>query len=139
MFVHVSVWGVILAALSAMFVGAIWYSPALFGKQWSKIIGLSDKEMKQKRNSVMGLLVLVSLVTAYVLSLFIVYFHAYVGGSWLKAGIDTSILAWLGFAATAVIAHGAFEPRDKQLLYINVGNRLVTLFVMGLIIAAFLT
>ena len=48
------------------------------------------------------------------------------------------LLAGIGFGVTAVFAHGAFESRSKNLLYINAGNRIVTILVMGLIISAFL-
>jgi len=128
--------GVLLAAASAMIIGTVWYSKLMFGKEWMKIIGLSDKEMKAKSNQAIPALVIVSLVTAYVMSLFIAYSHYYIGGSWLKAGVHTALLIWLGFAATTIFAHGLFEPRDKKVLYINTGNRLVTLLAMGLILGA---
>jgi hypothetical protein len=136
MFAHVSVIGVILAAASAMVVGTLWYSPVVFGRQWMRAIGLSDKEMGKRANVAMPIMVIISLLTAYVLSLFTIYFHSAVGGSWWEAGINVSLLVWLGFALTTIVAHGVFEPRDKKVVYINAGNRLVTLFVMGLIIAA---
>lgn len=138
MFAHVSVWGVLLAALSAMVIGTIWYSKQAFGAVWMKATGLSDKDMQNRFGTAMPLLVIMSLLTAYVLSLFIVYFHAYVGGSWLMAGFDTAVWAWLGFAGTALWAHGVWEPKREKLLYVNIGNRLVTLVVMGLILGAFL-
>ena len=136
MSVHVSFWGVILAALSAMVIGSVWYSSALFGKPWMKIIGLNDKDMKKKMGSVMVGLVVVSLITAFVMSYFIAYTHNFLGDSWLKAGAVTSLLAWFGFSLTTIFAHGLFEPRDKKVLYINSGNRLVTLLAMGLILGA---
>jgi len=138
MSVDVSIVGVLLAALSAMVIGAIWYSNALFGKTWMKIIGINDAQMKKKMGSVMVGLMAVSIVTAYVMSYFVAYTHNYIGGSWLKAGVITALLAWVGFATTTVFAHGLFEPRDKQVLYINTGNRLVTLLAMGLILGAFM-
>ena len=138
MSIHLSLIGIILAVISAMVIGFLWYSPALFGKKWMEIIGLSSAEMKKKSGTVMVELLLVSLVTAYVLSLFIAYTHGYIGGSWLKAGIVASLLAWVGFAATTIFAHGLFEPRDKKVLYINTGNRLATLLAMGLILGAFM-
>ncbi len=136
--VHVSITGVLVAALSAMVIGAVWYSPALFGKPWMNAIGLTDKEMKKKMGSVMIALIIVSLVTAYVLSLFISYVHNATGDSWMKAALHTSLLAWIGIATTTIFAHGLFEPKDKKVLYINTGNRFVTLLVMGLILSAFL-
>lgn len=138
MFAHVSVWGWVLGGLSAIVVGMIWYSPFLFGKQWGKALGISEKEMAKGRAKVMPILLLVSFLTAYILSLFIVYFQHYTSDSWMMSGLDTALLAWAGLAGTALVAHDVFDPRPKSKLYINLGNRLVTLVVMGLIIGAFL-
>jgi len=138
MFASVSVWGVILGGLSAIAVGIIWYSPFLFGKQWGKALGVSEKEMSQDRAKVMPILVIISLLTAYVLSLFTVYFQHFTNDSWVMSGFDTGLLAWVGLAGTALVAHDVFDPRPKSKLYINLGNRLVTLLVMGLIVGAFL-
>ena len=138
MFVGVSAVGVILAAVSAIVIGMIWYSKATFGKQWMSMMGISDKDMKKGMAQAMVWLVGISLVTAFVLAQFTVYVHSYMGGSWLAAGFETALWAWLGLAATAIFAHGVFDPRDKKVLYINAVNRLVTLLVMGLIIGAFM-
>lgn len=137
MFAHVSVWGVLLAALSALPIGMAWYSNALFGKQWSKVTGVNEKAMKDRMGTAMPIIVGAALVTAYALSLVIVYLHAFTGYSWMMSGIDASLLASIGFAATTLFAHGAFM-NGKKVVLINAGNRVVTLFVMGLIIAAFL-
>ncbi len=138
MHASISIWGVILGGLSAMVVGALWYSPVLFGKPWAKAMGTTEKEMAKARARLMPILIAVSLLTALVMSLFVVYFQNFTRDSWLMSGFDTAVLAWFGFAGTALVAHGAWDPRPKDLLYINLGNRLVTLLVMGLIISAFL-
>ena len=138
LYAHVSVWGWVLAGLSAMVVGMIWYSPYLFGKQWTKSMGMTEKEMAKGRAKVLPVLLIVSFLTAYVLSLFIVYLHSYVGNGWMMAGVDTALLAWVGLAGTALVAHGLWEEKSRDALYINLGNRLATLLVMGLIIGAFL-
>jgi len=138
MSVHFSIIGIILAVVSSIVVGMVWYNPAVFGKEWMKIIGLTNADMKKRMGGVMGGLVLVALITAYVLSIFIAYTHGFLGGSWLKAGFVSSLLAWLGFSLTTIFAHGLFEPRNKKVLYINAGNRLVTLVAMGLILGAFM-
>ena len=92
MFASVSIWGILLAAVSAMALGVIWYSPFVFGKTWSKGMGVSDKEMNENRAKVMPILVVGSLITAYALSLLTVYLHSYTGGSWVKAGIEAGLL-----------------------------------------------
>lgn len=138
MFANVPIWGVILGGLSAMIVGALWYSPYLFGKTWSKAIGISDEQMSRGMAKVMPILLLVSLLTAYVLALFIVYFMSYSHKGAVVSGVEVGLLAAIGFACTALVAHGVFDPRPKNGLYINLGNRIVTLIVMGAIIGLFI-
>ncbi len=141
MFAPVSIWGVLVGAISAMIVGAIWYGP-LFGKEWSKLTGVSDKAMKAVRPKVMPIIVVVSLLSAYALSLVTVYLHSYLhttghSTGWVVAGLEASLVAGIGFAMTAVFAHGVFHE-DKKLTWINATNRIVTFVIMGLIVGAFL-
>ena len=138
MFSHVSVVGVLLAAVSAMVIGMIWYSPAVFGKPWMKMMGITNADMKKKMAEAMIWLVVISLITAYTLAHFTAYTHLYLGGSWLAASLVTALWAWFGLAATAIFAHGVFDPRDKKILYINAANRLVTFLVMALILTPFM-
>jgi len=137
MFTHVSLWGILLSTVAAMAIGGVWYSPLLFGTPWMNAIGLTKKEMKARTNRALSMLVVVYAVAAYVLSLFTNYYHAYHGGGKIIDALITSTLVWLGFGLTTILAHGVFEPRDNSVLYINAGNRLVTLTAMGLIIGAF--
>ena len=139
MFADVSVWGWVLGGLSAMVVGFLWYSPWLFGTAWSKSMGMSEKEMAKGRATVVPILLIVSLLTAYVLSLFTVYFQHYTSDGAVMSGLDTALLGFVGLAGTALLAHGLWEPKGRTALYINLGNRLVTLVVMGLIIGAFMS
>ena len=136
-FPSVSVLGWVLGGLSAMVVGMIWYSPFLFGKQWGEALGVSEKQMNKDRAKVMPVLIVMSLLTAYILSVFTAYFMRYTGKSAVMSGFDTAVLAFAGFAGTALIAHDVFDPRPRAKMYINLGNRLITLVVMGLIIGAF--
>ena len=137
--VDVSVTGIILAAASVVVVGSVWYSDKMFGKQWKKIIGLKDADMKKAMGPAMGWMVVVSLLTAYVLDHFINYIHNFETDiSWVSAGFWAGFWVWLGFGLTTIIAHGVFEPRDKKVMWIHAGNRLVTLLVMGLILGYFL-
>ena len=115
MFVDVPIWGVVLAAVSAMVVGTVWYSPDVFGDMWMKLAGIKEAEMKKKMMAAMPVLVVVSLITAYSMALLLSYFHTAVGGTWMMDGFKVAVFAWLGFATTTIFAHGVFEPRDKQL------------------------
>ena len=73
--IDINGFAVLAAAVASMVIGAIWYSPAVFGKIWMSLTGISDskiKEMKSKgmaKSYVIGFIA--SLVTAYVLAHFV--------------------------------------------------------------------
>jgi hypothetical protein len=135
---HVSIIGVLLAAVSAFVIGGLWYSPTFFLKPWMKMVGSSQAEMQKKFGSAMGLMVIGALLTAYILAHFMVYAEAYTGTSGISAGLQVAFWAWLGLALPTVVAGGALEPRNPMLMVIYAGNRLVTLLVMGIVLGLFM-
>src|SRR5437667_8731900 len=75
---HINYLAIIIAAVAQFIIGAIWYMP-LFGNLWGKIHGMEkvSKEDRQKMMKSMGpflaLQFLVTLVTTFVLAIFITY------------------------------------------------------------------
>jgi hypothetical protein len=132
--VQVSWLAVILAAISSMAVGFIWYAKPVFGEQWMKLAGLKDKDMKEGMGQAMAIVALMSILTAFVLAHMIFIVDRFFGGSFLSNSLWTAFWLWLGISATTIVTHGLFEQRRKKLLLLSVGNRLVTLLVMGLVI-----
>ncbi len=73
-----------------------------------------------------------SLVTAGVLR----KFTTMVAAHSLGAGIALGALVWLGFIATVTLASVLYEKRSVNLYILNNGYQLVSLVVMGAIVAA---
>jgi hypothetical protein len=44
---YINVWAVFVSALAFWALGALWYSPVLFGKRWQKEIGMSEEDLKK--------------------------------------------------------------------------------------------
>lgn len=123
---------VVMAAVLAMVTGSVWYSKALFGKQWMKLTGVTLESAKKANMPMLyGTMFVGVLVEAYVLAHFVHYAGAYS----LINGIKTGVWAWLGFVLTTSVANSMFEGRPMKLLYINAGYALVNLMIMGAIIA----
>lgn len=124
--------GILIATAAAMVIGSVWYSKPVFGKDWQKLVGLKDKDIKEGATKAMAAMLLMALVTAFVLQRFIVianpqdYLQAVKLGAWL----------WLGFVATYAIGGGMFEKRPTKLILINITNELITLIVMSVILYA---
>lgn len=134
--VSINFWAVLLAALSTMVVGAIWYTPKVFGDVWMKLSKVKLDASRDKRRATRLYIgaFLVSVITAIVLASFAyIAFQAW-GGSFLADTLAIAFLGWLGFTAARIYTHDAFENRRKKLTLLNVSHEFVTIMIMALII-----
>ena len=132
--VPVNLWAVLLAMLSSLVVGSIWYAQGVFGKVWIKLARI---DMSKNRGSVARPIlatVVVSTLTAYVLAHVAYLSNQFFHHSFLVDALTTAWWMWLGFVAARFITHDAFEGRPVKLTVLNLGNELVTIMLMGLII-----
>lgn len=133
--VMINYWAVLLAALSSMVVGTIWYGP-LLGKQWMKLSGV-EKVPENKRMAMgpyLGSLFIMALLMAYVIAHVAFVANSFFNNSFLQDTLSTAFWLWLGIAFTRTVSIDFSESRPHTLILINVGNQLVTMLIMGLII-----
>ena len=131
---------VAVAAVAQFVLGALWYSPLLFGKWWMEIMEMTNlpKEEMQKMQKEMtpfyGLQLLLTIIFTVVLAMFIQFlqmanvgFHAYGVAGWV----------WLGFIAPTQIAGVIWANTKKKhwpkQLFVMLSYQLV-----GLMLAAFI-
>lgn len=132
--VEINVWAVLLATLSSMVVGGIWYAPKMFGDKWARLVNLDDATMSKGAPKAMGIAVVASLVTAAVIAFFAYTVHMTLGSSFLTDSVITALALWAGIVLTRLVVHDAFEQRDWRITSLAVGNEFATILVMGLII-----
>ncbi len=134
MSVDINIWAVVLATVSSMVVGSIWYAKGVFGSSWQKMVKLTDKQMQSDAGKAIGVTIIVSFFTAYVLAHMAYLAHSFYQNSQLQDSLTTAFWVWLGFTAARMITHDAFERRSTKLTAMNVAHEFVTLMVMGVII-----
>ena len=130
--------GVILMVVASMGIGMLWYSPSLFGTQWMALIGMTPEmspEMKKNAGKAYSIMLIPSLVMAYVLAVFIRNSFA----PDLIHTIYVGFFAWLGFVATTGSSEYIFnaKPKPWKLYVINVGYQLANLIVGSIILYYF--
>ncbi len=130
--VQVNVWAVVLAMVSSMVIGTVWYAKPVFGNMWMKLANVKGDGGSVAKPIIIT--IIVSLVTAYVLAHVTYLSNQFFQHSFLSDAMSTAFWMWLGFTATRFITHDAFEGRPAKLTLINIAHELVTLLVMGLII-----
>ena len=72
---------------------------------------------------------------ACVLGKFLVFLSSYLNMSGLEAGIKVGFLSWLGFVAPVTLGSVLWEGRSWKFWILTNGYYLITLVVMGSILA----
>jgi hypothetical protein len=132
MLIDVNYWAVVIATISTMIVGSVWYTPKVFGNYWMRVAKVDMED----RNAVISIIttLIVSFISAWVLAMATQVAWMALGGSYLLVALLTGILLWAGFTAARFITHDAFEGRPAGLTILNIAHELVTIVIMALII-----
>jgi hypothetical protein len=129
--VPVNYLAVVVAAVANYVIGALWYG-VIFRKPWLKMSGLS--EMK-----VTGLSVVLALVGAllmsYVLQHALFFANAYLKTSGVGGGVMVGFFNWIGFIAPVTVGDVVYNKRPWMLWILNNAYWLISLIVMGIILA----
>lgn len=122
---------VLVVAVIYYVIGALWYSPALFGKTWLRLVGRTPEELqKGVTGSYVGSFI-AALLMAYVLAHIISFARV----ETISAGLQGGFWCWVGFVATAQTTNALFSKKPWKVHLIDVGYHLVGLLVMGAILA----
>ena len=134
--VQINVWAVVLAAISSMVVGSIWYSKGVFGTTWGKLakVDMSKAPKPSEMFVLLGSTFLASLLMAYVLAHVTYLSNAFFQNDFLQDALTTGFWLWLGFVATRLFVHDAFEGRPKKLTILNISHEFITIMIMAFII-----
>jgi hypothetical protein len=138
---HVNYLAVLVSGVVIFVLGALWYSPLLFAKPWTRLMGKTEEEMKAYMASpkakremplMYGMAFVTALVTAWVMAIVVNHFAP---PSVLR-GAEVGTLCWLGFAATTSYATAMFSTQPKALWLINSAYNLVSFALAGAILGA---
>ena len=125
---------VVLATLSSMVVGSIWYTPRVFGNYWMKAANITHTGKGSDAIRPILITVVVSFITAWVLAGAAYISWDFYGGSFFVHSLVTALVLWGGFTAARFITHDAFDGRPTGLTVLNVAHELVTIVIMAIII-----
>jgi hypothetical protein len=122
---------VLISAIAYMVIGAVWYSPVLFGNAWMKAIG---KTKEQIQADFSPLNYLWGIITAFIASYGIARIMLWSGVTGIGNGIKIALVVGICFALATMWVNDSFEKRPKALTLINVFYHLVGFVVAGIII-----
>lgn len=122
---------ILAAVIASMVIGAVWYSPMVFGKVWMKLTGKNTQELKNPAFSY-----IVMTVVAFLQALVLSQFIGFVGAGSTYQGMITGFWAWFGFVATTQASGFVFQGKSWRLYLLDNGYHLISLMLMGIILAS---
>src|SRR6266699_1681872 len=116
---NVNIPAVLVAALLTFVLGAFWYSPILFARQWMQAQGYTPEKIAEMKKR--------GVTRAYVVALL----ASYTNSTTVVQGLWLGLLAWLGFAATIGLTANMFSEKPIAAWVIDAGYQLAYLLIMG--------
>ena len=128
--VYINHWAVLVAALSNLLVGAIWYSPALFYRAWMRENNLTEEDVRRVSPArLYSISTLLSVVICYNLA----FFLGDGATDWVW-GTTAGFLAGFGWAALIFVIIAMYEQKSVRYMLINGGYIVVYFTLIGFII-----
>jgi len=121
---------VVVATLASFMLGALWYSPALFGKAWQREAGLTDEQLaKGNKARIFGLTLVLAFLAAW-------NFANFLGPRpSLALGLGAGASAGLLWVAGSMGINYLFERKSFKLFAINGGFHTLQFAVIGLVLS----
>ena len=149
---------VIVAALSTMVVGAIWYNPKVFGTAWMKETGMTEEKAKSANMfKIFGMAILFAIMISFVLQFSIIHqfgpdgmvgiegdhssynaFMAEYGHAFrtFKHGAWHGFMTGLFLGLPVIGTNALFERKSAKYILINGGYWIVCFTIIGGILSA---
>ena len=122
---------VVVAPLVNYILGAIWYG-VLFRNAWQKLSGTAEMRVS-------ALSIILGLIGAFLMS-FVLHHALFFADEYLKTGgvgggLMVGFFNWIGFIAPVTIGVVTYEKKPFTLWILNNAYWLISLLVMGIILA----
>jgi len=119
--------GILAATIIGMFLGALWYSPILFGNAWMTCIGKTTETIGKPTMPMIGSII-ASLLTAFGVSLL----FSIIGVTDLSTAVSVGVILGLLIIFPALLSDNLFCGWGNKLLLIQSGYRAISVLLMSL-------
>jgi hypothetical protein len=127
----INYWAVLVSAIAYMVLGAVWYSPVLFGNAWMKGIGKSKEQVAADFSPSNYIF---AFAGSFIASYGIARIMAWSGGDSVVDGIKVSLVAGVCFVFATMSVNDTFEKRSGGLSMINILYHVIGLVIAGIIV-----
>ena len=126
---HIAVWILVVAQVG---LGALWYSPLLFGEQWMSLLGFSDADIDPSDPVPFVIAIAGTIALTYFLAWLLLQLEV----AYISEAVKVAFLLWLCVAVTEHATHYAFQGIHYLVLLIDLGKTLVGMVIAALVLAS---
>ncbi len=126
----------VLATAAGFAVGAIWYSPVLFGSVWMKLVRLSKSDIKASKDS-LSKTYFSAFVASFISSIVLWYLLLRTGAGSVPSALRLTIILWVGFIGAKGLDAVFWERKPLKLYFINSLGSLAQMLAVALVISLF--
>ncbi|MEW6325223.1 MAG: DUF1761 domain-containing protein [Nitrospirota bacterium] len=123
---------VLVAAIASFLLGAIWFSPPVFGPAWLRALGKTKEEVCGRQRYALAITAVTTWITAYVLA--VIMLGLKIASAW--GGAIAGLSIGVGIVATSMLSDYLFCNFRIKLFFIQAGHRVIYLVIMGAILGA---
>lgn len=130
----VEVLGIVLATVASIVVGALWYSPLLFGPLWMRETGLTEAKMKSM-STTPAQAIAIAVVLGILFAILLNVLFTWIGVRTIAQGALLAGFCCITFFCVPLFVHSVFEDTSKKAWAIYALHELVLALAMGAIVS----
>ena len=132
----INFWPVLVSAIVAFAIGAIWYSPILFGKEWMSLMKIDQNAIDSAKAKGMWKAYLSHFIANIVTFAVLAFLVSSTAVASASDGAFLGFFIWLGFVAPIGLSNLLWEQKPFKLVLISTLQLLLVLLIGGAILGA---
>lgn len=132
----INFWPILVASIVSFGIGALWYSPILFGKEWMSLLKMTEHDMLEIKARGVGKYYVAQFIATLVMFTILGFAISSIGIMSASDGGFVGFLAWLGLVLPVSLSGILWKREPGKLFLIDTINYLVVLAIGGAILGA---
>ncbi len=132
--VSVNYLAVLVAAVASMIIGAIWYSPSVFGKIWMKGSGMTTQQLAKAKKKGMGKSYFIAFLGSLLFACVLAHFVLYLSIVDFAGALQLALWTWLGFVVPLLVGDTLWGGKSWGAYLVGIVYQLVSISVMAVIL-----
>ena len=122
---------ILVSGIAYWIIGALWYSPVLFGKAWGAVVQPTEEQRKK-----MGVTMVISLVMMIAICFVMALFVTHLVPADMMRGLKIALASSLGFMLLPTWIGQMYANTNRTVMLIDAGYHIVGFIVAAIILTS---